>query len=276
MALVIALSLPGTSKLAPYIHSIAGGQTSPTAVPGDPPGTSRKKSMIKTGPRSSMARRPSTFQFLHAVPDSFDTSQDRERNLLLQVDRNLDPGYMCSLGTVPASATPDHLQQQTRSPPSPTSAPATSHKTPPSLLHKYLPSGAATNPGVGVPSQAVEREKIQSAATEEGHVAAGDDLVLSQTGTGTIERASRSIAEKEIGQIIMELGSENVQEPGVYQALAGAFGRLQQSEHEAFLHMRTVCLCNHIFSLGCPDGHGRVEQMCTLAQLQRPRLVQAV
>lgn len=243
MALMIALSLPGASKLAPFIHSIAGGQTSVTsgAPVGDPPGTTRRKSTVHAKKRASMAPRPSTFKFLQPVPDSFDATQDPETNLLLKLERSLDQDIVHSRGTPEGAPTPSQA---------PPHSAATQHARQKGLQYSAKPpqSSASAQPGAVARSQKGVRELLESPPASQTvqalmageEVPVGEDLILSQTSTGYIERASTSIAEVEIRHIMSELGPDRIQESPVYRALAGAFGRLQQSEHEAFLHMRTV------------------------------------
>lgn len=266
MALVIALSLPGASKLAPYIHSIAGAHMNapPAPPPGDPPGTTRRKSTVKAGPRASVAPRPSTFKFLQPVPDTFTVGQDAETNLLLQLDH--------TPGTVPASRTPERGLERPHIPPR-SAVPPPSAQTQPAHLStpqypSHPPQPSAIVPSEGLtPARKAGQEQLEPrsvaqdvralmAGLEEPVVPAPEDLVLSETSTGYIERASTSMAEVEIRHIMSELGPDSIQESPVYRALAGTFGRLQQSEHEAFLHMRTVCFyrrllicCNRIAKL---------------------------
>ena len=255
MALMMALSLPGASKLAPYIHSIAGVHTSasPGAPVGDPPGSTRRKSTVKAAPRASVAPRPSTFKFLQTFPDEFIVGQDSETNLLLQLDRSLEQRSAHQLGTMPANSTPERGFVRPQAPPHSAATQHANNSSPKYPTHPPKPSATVLPEAVapsrtadqGSPGQHATTQDFRAlvAGLEELASPGAEDLVLSQTSTGYIERASTSIAEVEIRQIMSELGPDSLQESPVYRALAGAFGRLQQSEHEAFLHMRTVRFC---------------------------------
>jgi hypothetical protein len=259
MAFVIALSLPGASKLAPYIHSISAGQTgvNPTVPLGDPPGSSRRKSILKTAPRPSAASRPSTFRFLQPVPDIFDDNQHPESNILLSVNHGVDHDIFDSPGTLPTSGTPERTRTGVQSGTPDSAATQNTRPRGPDYV-KPLQSSAGVQPGMiaDPASKTVDRLKIGFASAPRTAATVGlsmvgeevdalspiEDLVLYRTSTGFVQRASRSIAEVEMRDIMMDLGPQRTQGSPVYRALAGTFGRLQQSEHEAFLHMRTVRL----------------------------------
>jgi hypothetical protein len=254
MATAIALSLPGGSKLGPYIHSMVASQST---IEGVLLNANRRQSSITASakPTQRLHRRPK-FSFLHSVPERFASlGGELEEAARGQVGLGRGEGTpgvgADARGGRPGVERSDLLLSLPVTAPNAEMQALQSHV---SQLAVAAAAEAQGKPAAPVkprqplvpPAQPAAQPTCIVLASPSAPAVADARRVLNATATGHAEVASASMAEIEIRHIMSTLGPESLQASPVCRSLAGAFGRLQQSEHEAFLRLRAVRPCRRL------------------------------
>ena len=191
IAIAIALSLPGGSKLLPFLYDIAGTITTDQARTEQP-------RPARCSQHSLAIKRRGVVPFLHSYPAWL-------------ASRRKD-----------TSGSPTHLADMEQQ--------ATSSRA--NAVLKERLGGTGNGDFI----------KDDGSQAVEEHMGGTVEEVLYETVAGYAVRGPVSEVEHELRRVVTGLagGVEALRDAPVRRALAGAFGRLEQSQHEAFLRMRAV------------------------------------
>lgn len=200
MAIAIALSLPGGSKLLPFLYDIASTITGKMSVDAPEDANCSQHSLVM--------KRRGLVPFLHNYPAWLSS-------------RRCKAGAAGKAGQSDArdamAPQPDDSHTQTGGQPA-----------------IDMPAGT----GPGSPAGDV------CSQTGKRHASGQEDEVLYETVAGYSVRGPASAVEQELQRIVQGLddGLGALQQAPVRRVLAGAFGRMEQQQHEAFLRIRAVRL----------------------------------
>jgi hypothetical protein len=224
VAAAIALSLPGASKLLPFLHDIAAAY----AAPGKPLATPFTHAALAKGPSANLHFRTKGIPFLHSYPHWLEQHHVQHAS-----HKHAASSKQASLDVLDKQRDGPATQMDT------IRVPHTTHKLDDSSDDEQL--DARTWHG-GEP-HVVAEETIRGTAMQ--HLSDGARAThLSDVCTALV---ATSDAEAEMSGVIAELlttgGTSALAQSAVARTLMGAFGRLERREAEAFLQMRTVRHC---------------------------------